>query len=97
METRSDVLIHRDSKVTILNDLGIALIDAEFDPVNEWFACNRGKDVADPILWGLSKLLSAWQVSIHFCIVVEVREDLLEAEVLVAWNSNMDYGSHIDV
>ena len=97
VETRSDVLIHRNSKVTILNDLSIALVDAEFDPVNEWFACNRGKDVANPLLWGLSQLFSARQVSVHLCILVEMREDLLEAEVLVGWHSDVDNRSHLDV
>ena len=73
VETRSDVLIHRDSKVKILNDLSIALIDAEFDPVNEWFSCNRYKDVADPLLWSLSQLLSLSQVSV-FCLSKTYRD-----------------------
>ena len=97
VECGGDSRVHGDAEVPILDERSIALIDAGLDPVNEGPADDRGDDIADPLTWHLLELLAVGQVLEDLRVALQLREDLLDREVLILRHTHVRDVAHLDI
>ena len=92
-----DIGVHSDREVLLLHDLGVPLADSSFDPLDEWSTNHRCNDVAYPLAWHLAELLAVGQVREDLRVALQLRDDLLERQVLVERHADMSHMTHLDV
>ena len=90
MISRSNLRVHGDAEIILLDYDGVALIDALLHPFLEGLADNRGDYIDDPLPGSLAQLLTMRHVPHDFLVPIQEAEDLIEAEVLVVWDADVN-------
>ena len=88
------MLIHLDCEVLLINNGGIALGDALFDPIDERLSKHGGSNIAYPGLRNLAQLLAVGNELQDAFVLLEECEDLLQAEVLEGWHMDVNDVCH---
>ena len=89
--------IHLNCELLFFNDGGVSLVNLLTYPGDEWLACNCGKHIANPDFGDFSQLIATRKVIVDLCIVIEMRENLLKAEVIIGRNTHMNDMAHFNV
>ena len=93
---RSNLRVHGNAKIVLLDDGGVALIDALLHPFVERLADDRGDDIDDPLPGRLAQLFAVGHVPHDFLVPIQEAEDLIEAEVLVVWDADVNDMLHMN-
>ena len=97
VEGSRNVRVHRDRKVLLLHDLDVPLVDSGLHPVDKRSTDDRRNDIAYPLPRHFPELLAVGQVVEDLGAALQLRDDLLERQVLIERHADMSHMTHLDV